>query len=179
MTISDWISVILSILSFLLATLSIVFVVLTIRQNNKMIKNSTRAYVVVYGAYVHYSNSQFYLVIRNYGTSGAVIKSLKCTIDLSKYSYIENHPPFENITNTTFAPNQNAICALDYSALDGNSISTFDITVTYQSGKDTYTETYPINYAFLKGNVVVLSSNNGKELKDISTVLQDIGKRQL
>ncbi len=179
MTISDWINIVLSILSLVLAATSIVIVILTIRQNNKMIKNSTRAYVVVYGAYVHYSNSQFYLVIRNYGTSGAIIKSLKCTIDLSKYSYFANHPPFENITNTTFAPNQNAICALDYSALDGDSISTFDITITYQSGKDTYTETYPINYAFLKGNVIVLSSNNGKELKDISNVLQDIGKRQL
>ena len=88
MTISDWINIVLSILSLVLAATSIVIVILTIRQNNKMIKNSTRAYVVVYGSYVNYSQPQFYLVIKNYGNSGAIIKSLTCSIDLSKYSFI-------------------------------------------------------------------------------------------
>ncbi len=179
MTTSDWISVVLSILSLILAALSIVFVVLTIKQNNKMIKNSTRAYVVVYGAYTYYSSPQFYLVIKNFGSSGAVIKSLECSIDLLKYSYVEKLPPFGNIENTTIAPSQNYVCVLNIKALDRDSINRFTITITYQSSKDVYKETYPINYLFTKHNVVVTSATNGKELRDISYVLQDMGKKQL
>ena len=179
MTISDWISVVLSVLSFLLAALSIVFVVLTIRQNNKMIKNSTRAYIVVYGAYTYYSSPQFYLVVKNFGSSGAVITSLKCSIDLSKYSYVDKFSPFGDIENTNIAPNQNYICVLSIDKLEKDSIDNFLITITYKSGKDTYDETYPINYLFTKHNVIVTTANKGNELRDISYVLQDIGKKQL
>lgn len=179
MAISDLINIVLSILSLVLAATSIVIVVLTIRQNNKMIRNSTRAYVAVYGSYTYYSSPQFYLVIKNFGTSGAVIMSLECSIDLSKYSYLEKLSPFGNIENTTIAPNQNYICVLDIKALDRDSIDKFSITITYKSGKDVYKETYPINYLFTKHNVIVTSANKGNELRDISYVLQDIGKKQL
>ena len=42
MEISDWINVILCILSFILAAISVITVVITLKQNSKMIENSTR-----------------------------------------------------------------------------------------------------------------------------------------
>ena len=48
MEVSDWINVILCILSFILAVISVITVIITLKQNSKMIKNSTRPYVVVY-----------------------------------------------------------------------------------------------------------------------------------
>ena len=47
MSISDWINVVLCILSFVLAAVSVVTVIITIRQNNRMIQNSTRPYIVL------------------------------------------------------------------------------------------------------------------------------------
>ena len=48
MSISDTINVVLCILSFVLAVISVIAVLITIRQNNKMIQNSTRPYITAY-----------------------------------------------------------------------------------------------------------------------------------
>lgn len=47
MTVSDMINLGLAIASFLLATISIVTVIITLLQNKKMIENSTRPYITV------------------------------------------------------------------------------------------------------------------------------------
>lgn len=55
MTVSDWINLSLSILSFILAVISVVTVVITLRQNHKMIEESNRPYITVYGRDTPYS----------------------------------------------------------------------------------------------------------------------------
>ena len=47
MDLSTKVNIVLSVLSFILAAISIVTVVITLRQNNKMIENSTRPYVSI------------------------------------------------------------------------------------------------------------------------------------
>ena len=51
MTTEEIINLILCILSFLLAAISVVTVILTLKQNNKMLEASVRPYVVVYLVY--------------------------------------------------------------------------------------------------------------------------------
>ena len=58
---SDWINMSLSILSFILAAISVITVVLTLRQNNKMIEESSRPYISVYGDETNFSSPQFYI----------------------------------------------------------------------------------------------------------------------
>lgn len=70
------INLILAILSFILAAISVITVVLTLRQNNKMIEATSRAYIVVNAQYINFRNPQIVLVVRNYGSSGAIIKKL-------------------------------------------------------------------------------------------------------
>lgn len=67
MEISDWINAVLCILSFLLATISVVTVIMTLKQNTKMIENSTRPYIVAYGRYTNFQDPQYYLIIKNMG----------------------------------------------------------------------------------------------------------------
>ena len=55
MTVSDWINLSLSILSFILAVISVVTVVITLRQNHKMIEESNRPYITVYGDETNFS----------------------------------------------------------------------------------------------------------------------------
>ena len=49
MDISTVVNIVLCILSFILALISIVTVVITLRQNHTMIENATRPYICVYG----------------------------------------------------------------------------------------------------------------------------------
>lgn len=73
MKITDWINLTLTIASFALAAISVISVILTLQQNNRMIENSTRPYISLYGESTTFSAFQFYLVIRNFGQSSALI----------------------------------------------------------------------------------------------------------
>lgn len=108
------INTILSVLSFLLAAISLITVVITIKQNNKMLENSSRAYVSIYGDVINCQNLSFYIVIKNFGQSSAFITSLKCDTNLKKFSFDENLHPFSHIEGTSIAPKQSLKCTLNH-----------------------------------------------------------------
>ena len=89
------INIVLCILSFLFAMISIITVVITLKQNSKMMENSSRGYLSVYGDMLGVQPGNFYIVVKNFGHSNVLIKSLKCDADLDMFSFIETvHPPF-------------------------------------------------------------------------------------
>ena len=75
------INLVLSILSFALAALSIVFVALTLKQNNRMLYANARPYLSVYFAYEE-NSPIIYLCIKNSGSASAIINELKISPDL-------------------------------------------------------------------------------------------------
>lgn len=79
---SDVISIILSILSFLLAALSLIFIWMTLKQNNKMLYANSRPYVVAYFSYEE-NNTELYFCVKNFGNSSAIIRSLDLKPDLN------------------------------------------------------------------------------------------------
>lgn len=117
MQISDRVNIILSILSFLLTAISIITVVITLRQNHEMIENATRPYLTVYGAVTNFQEPQYYLVLRNFGQSNALITEFTSSIDLSICSDCSGVIPFEHIVGFTLAPNQAIQVPIDYNAL--------------------------------------------------------------
>ena len=75
--------------------ISIITVVTTLKQNSKMMENSSRGYLSVYGDMLGVQPGNFYIVVKNFGHSNVLIKSLKCDADLDMFSFIETvHPPF-------------------------------------------------------------------------------------
>ena len=178
MSLTDKINITLCILSFILAAISVVTVVCTLKQNNKMIRNSTRPYVVAMAQVTNFQNPAFYLVIKNYGNTGAIIKSLKSSIDLSQYSYAEGIKPFDNIANTFIAPGQTIICNLDCIKMSRQNLKCFDISVEYKDEIETFSEVYPINYEAYTKNIQTRASTKDKELKIISYTLQDLVEKQ-
>ena len=74
--ISITINIMLSILSFALAAISVVTVVITLKQNNKMLEATSKPYVVAYLVYQE-APSHIYLCIKNFGQTSAIVKSLK------------------------------------------------------------------------------------------------------
>ena len=179
MTVSDWINLSLSILSFILAVISVVTVVITLRQNHKMIEESNRPYITVYGDETNFSSPQFYVIIKNFGKTGGVIESLECDIDLSKYSYQTGITPFQNIVGTLIAPNQNIVCNIDNRKLGEDKVHIINFTIKYKANGKIYCEKYPVNYLALKKNITTKSSTQDKELKIISYTLQEMVQKDL
>lgn len=56
MTTSDCVNLSLAKLSFILAVISVVTVVITLRQNKKMIESNSRPYITIYGDMTNFSN---------------------------------------------------------------------------------------------------------------------------
>ena len=76
MDVATIVNIILCILSFILAVISVVTVVITLRQNNKMIEESTRPVISIYTDEINAGNPFFYLIVKNFGKSPAYIRFL-------------------------------------------------------------------------------------------------------
>lgn len=108
MDLSTKVNIVLSVLSFILAVISIVTVVITLRQNNKMIENSSRPYVCIYFDYIQCGEPTGYFVVKNFGASSAFIDSLTYN------DVIQNHPKsladistiFDGLSGNSIAPSQ-------------------------------------------------------------------------
>lgn len=83
MDVSTIVNIILCVLSFILAAISVVTVVITLRQNNKMIEESTRPFISVYTDEINAGNPFFYLVIKNFGKSTAYITKFEYDFDFN------------------------------------------------------------------------------------------------
>lgn len=187
MKLTDWINLALTIVSFLLAAISVVSVILTLRQNNRMIENSTRPYISLYGNTTHYSVFNFYLVLRNFGNSGALITNFFCDIDLSKciaindtiLEIMNNRPiPFEHIIGYTLNPGQALQFPVDfYKMLQLNKTPTF--VVEYSSSEKKYTEKFQLNLLAHFDYLNCYASSDIKPEQVISRVLQDMIIRKL
>ena len=178
MHISDWINVILCILSFLLAAISVVTVVMTLRQNHKMIQNSTRPYVVAFAQVTNFQKPTFYLVLKNFGASGATIESFESSIELNKVSFREELTPFNHVEGTFLAPGQTITSCLYSNEFKENCIREFTIKLKYNDGLNSYEQECPINYKAYIENVNVRAATKDKELCTISYVLQDLVEKQ-
>ena len=88
MDLSTKVNIVLSVLSFILAVISIVTVVITLRQNNKMIENSSRPYVCIYFDYIQCGEPTGYFVVKNFGASSALLIRLHI---MTLYKIIRNH----------------------------------------------------------------------------------------
>lgn len=171
---SDIINIVLCVLSFILAAISVITVVITLRQNNKMIESSTRPYLVAYGQVANFQSPSFYLVLKNFGQSAATIKSLKCDVNLVDFAYGVGHEPFGCIEGAFIAPQQKILCNIDPRKMHESEVKVFTFDIVYSSGTKEYHEKFAINYEAFTKNVQTRASTEGKELKIMSYTLQDM-----
>lgn len=179
MDISIIVNICLSVSSFLLALISVVILIVTIRQNHLMLENETRAYLSIYGNVTSCEGSGFYLIIKNFGKSNAVITSLKCDVDLSRFSYIKERTPFSHMENASIAPGQSFMCALKQVSLFNSGIPSITFKITYECNRKKYSEVFCLNLKAFTDLIQANASTKGNELKIISNTLQDINRRLL
>lgn len=174
MNITTIINIILCVLSFVLAAVSVITVIITLKQNNRMIESSTRPYISIYGIITDFGSPIYSVVIKNFGKSAAKITKFSCNIDLSTISYNPSHIPFDEIKELYIAPGQALICDVKYDELKkyGKSIQ---FSITYISNNKEYHENTQLNFEASK-NLTNNYSSSKDQLQTISKTLQYIAK---
>lgn len=140
---SDKIAVVALAVSAFLGIVSMMISVCTLKQNSKMIENSTRPYITIYGQLV-YESVKYVLILKNFGASSGIITKFTSDTDLSGTTGLDNIKPFGHIVGTNLVPNQSICCDLDLGRLKKNNISTINFEIEYQGVKK-YSEKIVVN----------------------------------
>lgn len=175
---SIMVNIVLCILSFILAAISVVTVVITLRQNSKMIEASSRPYLSMYVSHIFCTDCIDYLVLKNFGNSSAIIKNFECNTDLSVGSYDVGRTPFEHIVEQTICPGQSLNVPLRLHKICSHT-SSLSFLIEYSSGRKLYKDNICINLEALSDASIMSADPNGRELEAISRSLQDICEKML
>lgn len=166
---------ILSIITALTSIIAIIISVITLRQNSKMMEESTRGYLVAYGDIANFGSPIYYLVLKNYGSSAATVREITFDGNVEKYSF-KNKIPFEKVKNVTVAPNQSIITTLYTFSVD---LTPFTVNIKYISNGKTYNESFYVDPKSLSSNVIPKTDTKGKELRTISYAIQELTQKKL
>lgn len=119
-------NIVLSILSFLLACISVGVALKTLKQNSKMIEESTRPSLSL----LFFNDGALDIVLKNTGKSDAIIKSISHDMVFNKtYGYY----PFKNCEGVVIAPNQCIHYVEDYQNFCDKNDDTIHFKVEYRS----------------------------------------------
>ena len=143
------VNIILSVLSFALAAFSVVTVVITLKQNNKMLEANARPYVVAYLVYQE-APSHIYLCIKNFGKTSAIVKSLKIEPEFSLHKKTSN----ELMDDTMLAPSQQLhflVLNEDKDKIIHDNVFEFSVGIEYQDccTNNIYNESYKMNMEYV------------------------------
>ena len=115
LTPSDIIQIFGIIASFLTAFVAIVISLVTIRQNSKMIEESSRAVISIYSQSINTGSPMMFIVIKNFGNSPAVIRKFDYDFDFTNcYKFRADRDYLKDFVGSSLAPGQARICCLDY-----------------------------------------------------------------
>lgn len=175
----DWLELIGIASSLFVGIISLIIALRTLRQNSKMIEDSTRPYIVIYSKTTYVADTNFYLVIKNMGQSGAIIKRINSDKDLEPYIYLNQINPINKVENTFFAPNQSIFFELEASKIKKDKIMYINFEIEYMSNRKAYTEHYAINFDLESSIVRSRGNSKGNEIRDISYALQEMIEQNL
>ena len=104
LTVSDCIELLGILISLATSIVAIVISLKTLKQNSKMIEDSTRPNIGVYLASTYIKSISCYLVVKNFGQSSAFIESFTYDFDLKSTGDTPYYNPFVNIEGSTLCP---------------------------------------------------------------------------
>lgn len=140
MEISAISNIVLSILSFFLAVLSIVLVIITLRQNNKILEETNRPYITIFFDSITTNNRINYFVIKNFGNSAGHILEFKYSDELKTALQGHNlhNEQFDCAEGITLAPGQSKLFPYNVAPLT----QPVEFTIRYSSnfGRKEYSE---------------------------------------
>lgn len=182
---TDWINISLVVFSLILAAISVITVIITLKQNNKMLEESTRPILSIYTDELNSGMPVLFFVVKNFGRSPAVITSISSDVDFkdfligsSQNANMEKYDPIVLLKNAVVAPDQSRKCTLDYS----KTPNMINILIEYKSsvGKK-YKEAYSIDLKAGVGlpSAKVTSKEDHGSLEHISYTLQEMLQKKI
>lgn len=176
---SDIIQVIGIVSAMLIGIISIIISVITLRQNSKMIEESSRPVISIYCTSTNFGIQQRYLVIKNFGQTQATISKFDYDYNfvVNQAYAVKNSDTdwLKNLVTTSLSPGQSKICAINSKNI--NMPVTF--TYEYKTSTKTYKDKITINLN--AGDMLTSKSNgvNGDTLGVISYTLQEMLQKDL
>lgn len=175
---SNTIAIISLITSSVFALIAVLISFFTLKQNNKMVEESTRPTISIYPTMINPGSLMYYLVIRNFGSSAATITSLDSSFEFVNcycFSGLGNRNYIKELIGSTIAPNQSISCRIDYDKVPDKV--TFNIK--YKSSTKSYKETFNISMKSTVNLPTTKYATDDKELLSISYSLQEIIQKML
>lgn len=175
MNISDKIQLIGIVVSAFVSIIAIIISVLTLRQNSRMIKESTRPYICIY---TKYSDGTFYIIIKNFGNSAAHIDSMDTNFFISDSNNFVEGNPFSNLVGHTFPPNYSQICPLVGHLIAKDS---YYFNIEYHASNTKYSDRFLINPLRDQPfpDVSPSTSNVDSSLKQLVKIVHEFFKNKL
>lgn len=173
MTISDLIQLLLLIATVIGTISSIIISVKTLKQNSKMIEESTKPCILIYKDVININSPIEYLVIKNFGSSGGYINKIsynKSKFENISYDHLKEKQPFKYFEKSFLAPGQNF--KVPIKTIDSN-VKFITLKIEYSYLNKTYSETFKINLEQEKGMAYLKHHQPSNELKVISSAIQE------
>ena len=175
LSVSDWIQLVGIIASLIVSIVAVVISIKTLKQNSKMIDESTRPMIVIYNDIVSAHSPIQYLIIRNFGNSAATITDLK----LEYYGNpTYSKTLFAHMKGQIIAPGQSYSTAFKFE----DSSVVIDAAISYKStaGKE-YKESFQIHQMALTDHSHAKSAPKDQEaaVKVIAEGIQDLLRSRL
>ena len=163
-------NIVLSALSFILAVSSVIVAMRTLRQNRKMIEESSRPIISIYSQSIALGASSLYLVVKNFGNSTAYLTKFTSDFDFSNCFFGLPKNYIEQLSACTIAPGQSRVCCLDRNKIPDN----VHFSIEYKSSTKTYSEEMDVNLLSAVSMPISKTENKGTELCAISLTLQEM-----
>ena len=169
LSVSDIIQTAGIVVALLTGIISTILSVITLKQNAKIVKESNKAYIVVYPFKI-YGSSIPRIKIQNFGNTSGTIIDIKTSPVLPTENIMVN--PFENYKHMTIVPHQSF--TMVFATEENGSevpLEEFDVIITYKTLNETITETQHINYKFFDA-----SFETAPQSKDMHNALDKINQ---
>lgn len=159
MQLSDCIELTGVIVALVVGIISIVISVNTLKQNSKMIEESTRPYVVVYLETTHLCDQEWYFIIKNFGNSGACITKFEYNkeIDSIEFTYPDIQAQLRTIHGLFLAPQQKVLIAI---GTIPKELKFANFIIGYRSEAKYYEESYRIDTSALAQHISTRTDEN-------------------
>lgn len=173
---SDWITLAGILASTIVSIVSVVIAVLTLRQNSKMIHDSTRPYITLYYTTVSGASRRGYFVIKNFGQAGAYITEFSYDVSLRNNRIEPNimNRQLDLIKGMYFAPQQKQ-AIMYYPETLPDHVCRF--VIEYTDGKDKYAEICNIDVKNISEVAKYRNATKDKELTNISKLMEEYIER--
>lgn len=176
----NWIELSTMLITALTAISSIIIAINTLEQNNQMIEDATRPYIMIYKDAISINSPIEYLVIENFGSSAGTISEMKYDKDIFTELIKEKSVDLNLLkyfNNITLAPHQKYMISINTRDVANK---TFKIQIKYNSSTNSYTDEFNVNlsqdYSLTFDKQHKTASD--KEIFTISSALQELIKRK-